>query len=224
MQQENTAPSQEAAEEVKKQAKNFAELRSKWESASQENNQLKQKMSQLEQMISDLQSRPAPQDDEPYVDASRLQREMTSLKESLSKEIDKKAEEKARLLLMQERQSDYINQNKDFYDVLQENEIKDFVAKYPNLAAPLARMPDGFEKQQLAYELMKTVKTVKPANPEPPVQKSMLAQAFEQRKAAMAYQPGGSSGGAFQSMGDFSPGGMKQAYDRFKSLQKTVNL
>ena len=108
---------------------------------------------------------------------------------------------------------------------MQADEIQKFINEHPNIAEKLEKMPDNFDRQQLVYETIKTFKNIKPAqSTTPPVQKSMLAQAFDARKSAMAYQPGGSSGGPFQSMGDFSPSGQKNAYERFKALQKTVNL
>lgn len=227
MQEQNSAPvAQNPADEVKVQAKNFAELRSIAESAKQENLQLKQRLQQLEEAVKKV---PAPShedgDDEPYVDQKRLSREMGKLKESFSSEIDKKAEEKARALIEEERRKDYLEANKDFYDVLQKEELQKFIDSQPNLVKRLEKMPDNFERQQLVYEMIKSFKDLRPSQPQAPAApKSQLAQAFDGRKAQMAYQPGGSSGGPFQSIGDFSQGGMKNAYDRFMSLKKSVNL
>lgn len=229
MQEQNLAAaaqtSQVEADQVKVQAKNFAELRSIAESAKQENLQLKQRLAQLEDnMKKAIPKKDEEDSDEPYVDHNKLRREMGKFAETMDSTIDKKASEKARAMIEEEKKNDYLQRNKDFYEVLREDEIKKFVDEHPNLAAPLSKLPDTFERQQLVYEAIKTLKDVKPAQSTPTQPKSILAQAFESRKASMAYTPGGSSGGPFQSMGDFSPGGQKQAYERFKSLQKSVSL
>lgn len=226
MQEPNAAPATQAnPEEVKVQAKNFAELRSIAESAKQENVQLKQRLAQLEESMKRAAPKEIEDSNEPYVDHNRLRKEMDKLAENMASTIDKKAEEKARALILEERRNEYLQKNKDFHEVMQGEEIEKFIQEYPHLAGPMAKMPDNFERQQLVYETMKTLKSAKPApNAAPPVQKSALAQAFEARKPQMAYSPGGSAGGPFQSIGDFSQGGMKNAYDRYKSLQKTVSL
>lgn len=226
--QEQNAPvvDQKAAEEVKLQAKNFAEIRNAAELVRKENLELKERLARLEESTKKVPVQQDGDDDgEPYVDKKRLVREMSKLRETLAPEIDKKAEEKARQLFAEEKRKDFLKNNKDFYDVMQQDEIQKFISEQPGLAEDLEMMPDNFERQKVVYRMIKTLKDAKPAQSVPPAApKSPLAQAFDSRKAAMAYQPGGSSGGPFQSLGDFSQGGMKNAYDRFKSLQKTVRI
>lgn len=227
MQEQSSAPvAQTQADEVKVQAKNFAELRNAADAVKQENVLLKQRLSQLEESVKKAPLQQELDDDgEPYVDKKRLQKEMGKLKDSLETEIDKKAEEKARALIAEERKKDFFKNNKDFHEIMQQDEIQKFISEQPGLAEDLEMMPDSFERQKVVYRMIKTLKEAKPAQVSTPAQpKSPLAAAFDSRKAAMAYQPGGSSGGPFQSLGDFSQGGMKNAYDRFKSLQKTVHL
>lgn len=227
MQEQNTTVTdQTVANEVKVQAKNFAELRSAAEAFKQENLQLKQRLSLLEENAKKTPTQDDSEDDnEPYIDKKRLAKEMGNLKSSLAVEIDQKAEEKARTLMAEERKKDFFKNNKDFHEIMQQEEIQKFISEQPGLAEDLETLPDNFERQKVVYRMIKTLKDLKTTQPVAPSQpKSPLAAAFESRKASMAYQPGGSSGGPFQSMGDFSQGGMKNAYDRFKSLQKTVHL
>lgn len=227
MQEQNAAPAQQATtEEVRVQAKNFNELRNAAEAIKQENFELKTRLSQLEE---NAKKQPVQQDldddSEPYVDKKRLGKEMSKLKESLAVEIDRKAEEKARALLAEEKRKDFFKNNKDFHEVMQQDVIRKFIDEQPGLSEDLETLPDNFERQKVVYRMIKALNENKPVAPAAPAQpKSPLAAAFDARKSAMAYQPGGSSGGPFQSMGDFSQGGMKNAYDRFKSLQKTVSL
>ncbi len=228
MQEQNAATTQITPEEVKGNAKNFSELRAIAEAAKQENIALKQQMSKLEEKISKQQATEKvaeDEDGEPYVDSRTFKKKMASFEEALEQKIDKRAEEKARALIQEERKADYLKRNGDFNEIMQADVLQKFIVEHPNVAEVMQKMPDNFERQQLVYETIKTLKNLKPAQSSaPPVQKSMLAQAFDAKKAQLAYQPGGSSGGPFQSIGDFSEGGMKNAYEKFKSLQKTVNL
>lgn len=228
MQEQNGAVvDQKATEEVKVQAKNFADLRNAAEAARQENFDLKQRLALLEE---NAKKATAPKegdedDGEPYVDKKRLNREMSKLKESMGAEIDRKAEEKARSLMAEEKKKDFFKNNKDFNEIMQQDEIQRFIAEQPGLAEDLETMPDNFERQKVVYRMIKTLKEAKPVQgAAPTAPKSPLAQAFDARKSAMAYQPGGSSGGPFQSIGDFSQQGQKNAFDRFRALQKTVHL
>lgn len=228
MQEQNGAVvDQKATEEVKVQAKNFADLRNAAESARQENFDLKQRLALLEENAKKaaIPKEGDEDDGEPYVDKKRLSREMSKLKESMGAEIDRKAEEKARSLMAEEKKKDFFKNNKDFNEIMQQDEIQRFIAEQPGLAEDLETMPDNFERQKVVYRMIKTLKEAKPVQgTAPPAPRSALAQAFDARKSQMAYQPGGSSGGPFQSLGDYSQGGMKNAYDKYKALQKTVHL
>lgn len=208
------------------QAVNFAKLRAIAETAQEENQLLKQRLSELESKVN---AKPAQQEeeitsDEPYLDHNRFRKEMAKFSQTMEAKIDQRAEEKARKLIEEEKRHEYLKKNRDFNEVMDKENLMKVIEEYPEVAEEFNGLPADFQRQKALYATIKALK--KNPAPEAPksAPKSSLEQAMLERKAQNAYQPGGSSGGPFQSMGDFSEGGMKNAYNKFKSLQKTVNL
>ncbi len=93
------------------------------------------------------------EDSEPYVDRRKLNRELSKFQKNIEQTIEKKAEQKASELLEQERTNNYLRENNDFSQIMENEElVHKFANKHPGLAKSILSMPEGFERQKLVYE------------------------------------------------------------------------
>jgi hypothetical protein len=154
-------------------------------------------------------------DDEPYVDKRKLKKTLSSFEESLEKKIEMKAEQKARELMEAEKRSQYLRDNSDFDKVMGEENIQKFATKHQKLAESILRMPDGFERQRLVYETIKSLDMDRPENKQPSIQDKIDAN-----RRGNSYQPSGMSSAPYAGpTGDFSQQGQKSAYDNMQKLK-----
>ena len=158
-------------------------------------------------------------DDEPYVGHKRLEKKLSSFEKRLEEKIDKRAEEKARMLIGQKDEEDWIKNNADFGDVLKEENLMKLVNKAPGLAESIKRMPDGIEKQKLVYNTIKTMGLDKPEQKQQSIQEKIDAN-----RRSPYYQPSGMGAAPYNSVGDFSEAGQKNAYSKMKELQKRLRI
>lgn len=158
-------------------------------------------------------------DDEPYVGHKRLEKKLSSFERKLEEKIDKKAEEKARMLMDRKEEEDWIKQNADFGDVLKEENLVKLVNRSPALAESIKRMPDGIEKQKLVYNTIKSMGLDKPEQKQPSIQEKIDAN-----RRSPYYQPSGVGAAPYNSVGDFSESGQKNAYSKMKELQKRLRI
>jgi len=156
-------------------------------------------------------------DSESYVDHRKLDKKFSSFERKLEEKIDKKAEEKARFLLEQEKKNMWLKQNSDFYDVLQHAEK--LALKDPDLAESILEMPDGFERQKLVYKNIKALGLHKPEQKE-----SSIQQKIDANRRAPYYQPSGIGTAPYSSSGDFSPAGQKNSYEKMQELKNRLRL
>jgi len=153
-------------------------------------------------------------DDEPYVDQKRLAKQMSAFRQDLEKDIDQKAEAKARQLLDERDKQAYLKERGDFHSVMKEEVIERFANEHPALAETILRMPPGFEREKLVYEAIKTSGTDKPKAKEQSIQDKVNAN-----MRSPYYQPSGTASAPYQSQGDFSQSGQKNAYDQLQKLK-----
>lgn len=158
-------------------------------------------------------------DDQPYVDHKRLAKQLSSFERKMEEKIDKKAEEKARVLLEKDRQESWMRQNPDFYDVLQHAEK--FAQQDPELADIILQMPNGFERQKLVY---KTIKSMGIHKPKP--QESTIQQKVDSNRRSPYYQSSGIGSAPYNATigagKDYSKQEMKTAYDQLQSLKQRI--
>lgn len=157
--------------------------------------------------------------DEPYVDDKRLRRELSKFQKNIEQTIDQKAEAKASALLEQERRSNYLRENSDFNQVMNEETIERFASKHPRLAENILRMPDGFERQKLVYENIKALGVDKPEQKQPSVQEKIDAN-----KRSPYYQPTSVGAAPYAGGGDFSSSGQKNAYTKMQELKNRLRI
>ena len=137
----------------------------------------------------------------------------------MEKKMEVKAEEKARSLVEQERTSQYLKDNSDFNQVMNSDVVQKFADAHPKLAEQILRMPDGFDRQKLVYEAIKSMGIDKPV----PKQQSIQDKIDANRKSPY-YQPSGVGSSPYSQVGDFSDVGQKNAYDKMQQLKKNLRL
>jgi hypothetical protein len=155
---------------------------------------------------------------EPYVDHKRLNKKFDSFEKRMEERIDKKAEEKARTMLDKEKKDNWVKNNPDFYDVLQQADK--FAEANPELAESLLEMPDTFERQKLVYKSVKTFNQQQASR----TQQSSIQQKVDANQKSPYYQPSGVGTAPYSTSGDFSASGQKNAYNKMKELQKKLRL
>ncbi len=158
-------------------------------------------------------------DDEPYVGHKRLEKKLSNFERKMEEKIDRKAEEKARMLIGQKEEEDWIKNNSDFSDVLREENLVKLVNKAPGLAESIKRMPDGIEKQKLVYNTIKSMGLDKPEQ-----KQSSIQEKIDANRRSPYYQPSGVGAAPYNSVGDFSEAGQKNAYSKMKELQKRLRI
>ena len=178
----------------------------------------------LERRLQELQAKqPVQSDDdesdEPYVDRKALEKRFKSWESTLDERIDRKAEEKARTLVAQERQSAYLKQKQDFNNVMTPEMMNKLVTKDPELAETILEMPEGFARQKLVYQTIKAMKLDQAEEKKPTVQDKIDAN-----RRSPYYQPSGVGSAPYAGGGDFSPSGQKNAYNKLQELKSKLRL
>lgn len=197
---------------------NFRALESKYERLLEKERQEKQELlKQFQESQSSKTQEDSDDDSEPYVDKRKLTRELSSFEKKMDQKFDKKVEEKAKMLIQNEKKDNWLKNNSDFYDVLQHAE--NLYNTDPELAEAILEMPEGFERQKLVYKNIKALGLHKPKNPEPSIQ-----QKIDANRKSPYYQPSGTGSAPYGYSSDYSPSGQKQAYDKLQELKSRLRL
>lgn len=217
-----TTPTQESqVQENKPNDKelNFRALESKYQRELEKERAARQEAERVAQeaMSKRVESVEEEDDSEPYVDHKRLTKTLSSFEKKLEEKIDKKAEQIAERKAQEKDREYWLKNNPDFYEVLQ-NADK-FAQKDPELAESILEMPDTFARQKLVYKNIKALGLHKPEVKGPSIQEKIDAN----RKSPY-YQPSGVGTAPYQSVGDFSAGGQKQAYDKMQELKNRLRI
>lgn len=158
-------------------------------------------------------------DDEPYVGHKKLEKKFNSFEKKLEEKIDRKAEEKARMLIESREDEDWLNKNTDFDEVLREENLVKLLNKAPALAQSIKRMPDGKEKQKLVYNTIKSMGLDKPEKKE-----SSIQEKIDANRRSPYYQPSGVGAAPYAGAGDFSPAGQKAAHAKMQELKNKLRI
>lgn len=219
-----TVPAQENQEknEIKNNDKeyNFRMLDAKYERELQKERGARLEAERkIEELTKKRQIIEDDEDDEtePYVDNKRLNKKLTSFERRLDEKIDKKAEEKAGIMLAKERQDMWMRSNPDFHDVMQY--AQQFAERDPDLAETILQMPEGFARQQLVYKTIKNMGLHKPSQKEPSIQEKIDAN-----RRSPYYQPSTVGTAPYAGSSDFSPAGQKNAYDKMQQLKQKLRM
>lgn len=183
--------------------------------------QLEEKLAQLTQERFAKMSDPNEDDDdssdEPYVDHKRLKREQGKMVKQIVTETDTRIQTAVQRALAEERQSQWMKNNPDFYDVMQHAQT--FADRDPELAETILAMPEGFDRQKLVYKNIKALGIHKKEEP-----KASIQEKIDQNRRSPFYQPSGVASAPYAAAGDFSESGQKNSYDKMKELQKRLRI
>lgn len=212
---------QENQEQIKQNDKelNFRALEAKYQRQLEQERQARL---EAEKIAQEAQAKRYPgddddDDDEPYVVKKKLAKKFDQFGKNTQGEIQKAmeiAKESAKEELKQEM---WLENNPDFYDILKHAEK--FAQKAPKLAESILRMPEGFERQKLVYQNIKELGIDKPEQ-----KQSTIQDKIDANKRSPYYQPSGVGTNPYTSVGDFSPGGQKQAYDKMQELKARLRI
>ena len=215
-----TSPSQEnQVQEQKPSDKelNFRALEQKYQRALDAERQEKEKlMHELQQK----QKQPVQDDEdesEPYVDHRKLNKKLTQFGQNQQGEIQKAMEQAKHAAKEELKQEMWLENNPDFYEVLQHAEK--FAQKAPKLAESILRMPEGFERQKLVYQNIKELGVDKPEQ-----KQSSIQDKIDANRKSPYYQPSGIGAAPYAQVGDFSKSGQKNAYDKMQELKNKLRL
>lgn len=215
-----TVPTQENQPEKQNDKElNFRALQQKYERALEQERQARLEAEKKAQEYEQKKSYDEDDDDdsEPYIDKKKLNKTLAKYGQSTQSEIQK-AMEQAKYAAKEElKQEMWLENNPDFYDVLQHAEK--FAQKAPKLAETILRMPEGFERQKLVYQNIKELGIDKPETKQPSIQDKI-----DSNKRSPYYQPSGMGAAPYAQVGDFSPAGQKAAHDKMKELKARLRL
>jgi len=224
-----TTPVQDEKKEASKENDkdhNFEQLRRKLEATEREKQAAIAKAAAYEKEIAEVAKKKFREPDldedtydEPYVDEKRLNRRLEKFEERFSKKVDEVADQRARQMLEQEKNAQFLRQNPDFSQVLSSEVIERFAQKHPEIAEPMLEMPDGFARQKLLYQNIKALGVHKPAVAPPSIQETI-----DKNRKSPFYQPTGVGAAPYAGGGDFSEVGQKNAYDKVQELKKRLRL
>lgn len=180
------------------------------------------KAQELEKRLQELESRSKDveeeDDDEPYVGHKKLNKRLSTLERKLKEEQMKGAEEIAQKLYEKKEQERWLEDHQDFYEVL--NQAENFANENPGLAKMILQMPDGFERQKLVYENIKTLNKFTQQKSK----ESGIQEKVNNNRKGLYYQPTNVGSAPYACTGDFSPAGQKNAYDKMQELKSRLRL
>lgn len=216
----NQAPTQ--AQQPSDKELNFRNLEAKYQRELQHERQARIEAEKIAQEAIARKQQTHDEDDddssEPYVDHKRLSKTLSSFEKKMEDKIDKRAEEKARLMLAENKRNDFLRNNPDFYEVLQHAEK--FAQKDPDLAESILEMPESFERQKLVYKNIKALGLHKPEVKQPSIQEKVDAN-----RRSPYYQPSGVASAPYSGgAGDFSPVGQEAAYKKMQELKNKLRM
>ncbi len=156
-------------------------------------------------------------DDEPYVDKKKLKKTLNKFGEQTKQQTQQEIQQAVQKAREEAKMEAWLENNSDFVEVLQHAEK--LAQRSPALANAILAMPEGFERQKLVYQNIKELGLNRPAQKEPSIQ-----QKIDANRKTPFYQPSGVGTAPYQSAGDFSANGQKQAYDKMQELKNRLRL
>ena len=203
---------------------NFRQQEAKYEKklaeerAAREEERLEREKLQLE--VEKMRSRMTEDndDEEPYVDNKKLKKHLGKFGEVIEKNTDEKINKAVNSALQDERKKAWIENNPDFYEVLQKHAEK-LAERSPKLAESILKLPDTFERQQLVYNNIKAMGLDQPEQKQPSIQEKIDAN-----RRSPYYQPSGIPAAPYAGAGDFSAAGMKNAYAKMQELKSRLRI
>lgn len=215
-QDQNTPQSNEKANDKEY---NFRMLEAKYQKQLAEERSARLEAERLAQERLHLsQSHEDDDDSDPYVDHKKLEKKLSRFGQNTQSDIQK-AMEQAKFSAKEElKQELWLEQNPDFDEILHQHAQK-FADKAPHLAATILKMPDNFERRKLVYQSIKEL-----GIHNPPVATPSIQQKIDANRKSPYYQPSTVGTAPYAQVGDFSPQGQKNAYEKLQQLKANLRL
>ena len=215
-----TAPAPESQVQDKPTDKelNFRNLEAKYQRQLAEERAARQDAERRAQEASRMQNQD-DDDSEPYVDHKKLDKKLARFGEQSKEQTKAEIQQAFQQAIYEERKNIWLKGNPDFYETLKNENLEKFANHDPELADTILQMPDNFERQKLVYKNIKALGIDKPAVKQPSIQDKVDAN----RKSPY-YQPSGVGTAPYQSVGDYSAAGQKNAYDKMQDLKNRLRL
>jgi len=199
---------------------NFQAIRQQLDREKAETAEANRKANEAIKALEDLKKRITPQeeeddDSEPYVDRKKLERKLNHFGQKTQDEIQKTSQMTKQQVKDEIRQEMWIENNPDFFDVLQ-NADK-LAQKAPRLAEAILKMPDNFDRQKLVYQNIKEFGLDKPEQKQQSIQEKI-----DSNRKPLFYQPTSVANAPYNYGGDFSKEGKKNAYNKMKELKSRM--
>ena len=218
---EETQVNQEQTQKNNDKEYNFRQLEAKYQRELAQERTARQEAERIAQEAT-LRKQQTPEDDdddsEPYIDKKKLKKEQAKFGQQMKQETQSEIQRAVQTALQEERKNNWLKQNPDFYDTLQQHADK-IVQRDPELAETILQMPDGFERQKLVYKNIKALGLDKPE-----VKQSSIQEKIDANRRSPYYQPTGIAAAPYAAAGDFSDVGQKNAYQKMKELQNKLRL
>ena len=219
---ENQTQNQQTEQKASDKELNFRALEAKYQRQLEQERQAR---IEAERRAQEFESKKQNQsddeeenNDDPYVDHKKLEKKLNRFGQSTKSEIQKAMEIAKETAKEEVRRELWLENNPDFYDVLQHADK--FAQKAPKLAETILRMPEGFERQKLVYQNIKELGMDKPETKQPSIQEKIDAN-----KRSPYYQPSGMGAAPYNAgSGDFTSAGQKNAYAKMQELKARLRM
>jgi hypothetical protein len=156
-------------------------------------------------------------DSEPYVDVKKLEKKLAKFGEQTKQSTQQEIKQAVQAALQEERQSNWVRQNSDFYDVMQHADK--LAALHPDLAENILEMPDTFARKQLVYKNIKALGLHQAPQKQPSIQEKI-----DSNRRSAYYQPTGVAASPYAQAGDFSSSGQESAYKKMMDLKARMRI
>ena len=194
---------------------NFRALEARYQQLLEENNR---KIAELE---TKLKQTPEPEEEDessdPYVDERKLKKHLQKFGEQTVKQTQSEIQKAVQQAIYEERKQNWMKNNSEFYDVMKQAEK--LAIEDPELAETILQMPDTFERQKLVYRNIKAMRLHEEKKPEPTVE-----ELIQRKKQNAFYQPSMMASPGHSAVGDYSPQGQKEAYEKLQQLKSRLRL
>lgn len=158
--------------------------------------------------------------DEPYIDKKTLEKKLKKVTQSTFQETDSRIQNAVQKALSEERKTQWMKNNPDFYEVMQHAQA--FADRDPELAETILEMPEGFERQKLVYKNIKALGIHKKEDP-----KSSIQETVDKNRRNPYYQPTGigtAPYGVIAGGKDYSPSEGQNAYKKMQELKGKLRI
>jgi hypothetical protein len=199
---------------------NFRMLEAKYEKQLAQERAARLEAEKAAQEASFRRSQPIEEDDDeedPYVNKKKLKKELNRFNEQTRQATQVEIQRAVQEAREKERQEAWLENNGDFYNVMEH--ANKLLEKSPQLAKTILAMPEGFERQKLAYHNIKALGLDKPE-----VKQQSIQEKVDSNQRGPYYQPSGVGTAPYSKSADFSEAGQKQAHAKMLELKKRLRI